>query len=174
MLLATGCGSLEKVGHSDLAWKTYTDTTYGYEISYPRDWEVKMRDPESVDDFPRPIFDFSGETTRKYDGSKSEELLRVEVNTDDTWCDEAASTRTTEIVVDGHPGYETLCFRAAESCEPEPNCWALPYGIVRHFNAISDLPSLTFISEPTTDSFLVRRMLDTLRFIDVHRQSATR
>jgi len=164
VILASGCGSLEKVGHTDLAWKTYTDPTYGYEISYPRDWEAKQRDPERVEDFDRYVVDIKGETSRKYDGTKVDELLSIEADAAGSWCSDAASRQTTELTIDGHAGVRTLCFREEESCEPEPNCWALPYGVILHFDATDELPSLTFVSEPTTDSFLMRRMLDTLRF----------
>ena len=164
VLLSGGCGSLEKVGHTDLAWRTYTDPTFGYEISYPRDWEAKQRDPERVEDFDRQVVEIKGETTRKYDGTKVEELLSIEAHAEGSWCGETGSRQTTEITIDGHAGVRTLCFREEESCKPQPNCWALPYGVVLHFDATGDLPSLTFLSEPTTDSFLMRRMLDTLRF----------
>ena len=164
LLFTAGCAGLQEVGHSDLAWKTYTNSTYGYEISYPRDWEVKQRDPERVEDFGRVIVEIGGELTRKYDGTQEDEVLRIEVNADPSWCGEAASKETTEITVDGRAGVETLCFREKGSCEPEPNCWALPYGLLRYFDSTEDLPSLTFVSEPTSDSFLMRRMLDTVRF----------
>ena len=164
VVLAMGCGSIESVGHSGLAWKTYTNTDYGYTISYPHDWEAKQRDPERVEEFGRDIVEIKGELTRKYDGTKQDEVLRIEAHAEESWCSEAASKETLEITIDGRSGVQTLCFHEKGSCEPEPNCWALPYALVRDFPATDDREHLTFVTEPTSDSFLMRRMLDTLRF----------
>jgi hypothetical protein len=164
LALAAGCGSLESIGHTDLAWKTYKNSDHGYSISYPHDWEAGQRDPERVEEFGRDIVEIKGELTRKYDGAKRDEVLRIEAHSEESLCGEAASKETLEITIDDRAGVQTLCFREKGSCEPEPNCWALPYAIVRYFPATNDRASLTFSSDPTTDSFLMRRMLDTLHF----------
>jgi hypothetical protein len=164
-VLATACDDVAAIGQESQAWKTYRSPAHGYEIDYPREWEAVVRAPERVGEVFTRTVEFHGITERR-DGAYTEESLRVVVNYEGGWCEGAAAIEVREVLVDGETGFEHLCYRASGACLPTPNCYSQPYGLVLQFVGVRGQTNLTVISEPTADFLLIRRMLESFRFVE--------
>jgi hypothetical protein len=170
-LLMAGCDDLADIGLEDAGWKTYRNADFGYEVSYPREWQVEVRDPQPDDSVETQWVRVSGKSTRR-DVAPSDESVLVAVNFQAGWCNGAARVETKEIAVGGVPGIEYDCYHVGPECRPQPNCQAQPYGIVRFFEGAQGKQNYIVIGDPTSDPLLVRRIIETFRFVEASSPAA--
>lgn len=166
ILVTTACGiNVEQIGLRDAGWKTYRNADFGYELSYPREWELETRDPEPDDAVETQWIRVSGVTERR-DMPPSAESVLVAVNFQGPWCMGAGRIETKEIVVSAVPGIEQECYRVDPGCLPQPNCQSQPYGIARFFPGARGKQNYLVLGDPTSDPLLVRRIIESFRFLD--------
>jgi hypothetical protein len=169
-VFALACNSrIEDIGLHDAGWKTYRNDDFAYEISYPRDWETSVRNPWPGDAIETQWVRFSGMTERR-DTPPSLESVLVAVNFQADWCTEAGRIETQEIVVDSVPGIEQECFHTDAACQPQPNCLTQPYGLARFFPGALGRQNYLVLGDPTADPLLVRRIIESFRFLEGERE----
>jgi hypothetical protein len=168
LLLACNAG-IEDIGLHDAGWKTYRNHDFAYEVSYPNEWEVSVRNPWPGDAIETQWVRLSGMTERR-DTPPSLESVLVAVNFQASWCTEAGRIEIREIVVSGVPGIEQECFRTDPACEPKPNCLTQPYGLARFFPDALGVQNYLVLGDPTSDPLLVRRIIESFRFLEGGRE----
>ena len=170
-LFLCGCGiEYENIGLHDAGWQTYQNAEFGYELSYPREWELQTRDPRPDDAIETHWSRVSG-VTQKPDTPPSDESVLVAVNFQSGWCANAGRVETRDVVVDGVAGVEYECFRTGSDCLPQPNCQNNPYGIARFFENVQGRQNYLVLADPTSDPLLVRRIIESFRFFRRRRGS---
>jgi hypothetical protein len=128
------------------AWVTYRNQAFHYEISYPPDWTIEVRDPRPGDDF----------LTQWVNLSRGEADVQVTVNFQGGWC-ESGYCDHSEIEVAGVHGTQDLWDWDLDGSVN----WA-----VRHFPEARDQSNYTIIATPGGELELTLRVLDTFTFLD--------
>ena len=165
-LVACACDAgIEDIGLRDAGWKTYRNVEFGYEISYPAEWELTERPPEPGDVIETQWVRVAGVTERR-DVPPSDESVLVAVNFQQGWCAGAGRIETRPIVVDSVQGIEQDCYRTELDCKPQPNCLSHPYGIARLFEGTNGRQNYLVLGDPTSDPLLVRRIIESFGFLD--------
>ena len=154
----------EDIGLRDAGWHTYRNTDFGYEFSYPRQWELQTREPRPDDDFETQWARASG-VSQHSEGPPTSESVLVAVNFQGGWCSGAGRVDTRDIVAGGVPGREYECYNASPACQPQPNCFSQPYGIARLFEGVNGKQNYLVLGDPTSDPLLVRRIIESFRFL---------
>src|SRR3990172_1079721 len=101
------------ISEPNVTWREYSNTKFEYQLRYPSNWSIEIRDPQPGDDFEYQHIRLSHEAG----------IVLVAVNFQGGWCETGALT-SREIAVSGVHGTEDICQIAGEEA---------PRSIVRYF-----------------------------------------
>jgi hypothetical protein len=132
-------------GEGGDGWKTYRNQQFGYEIRYPPDWTIAVRDPLPTDDFEYQDVDFA----------HGPDSAGVTVNFQGGWC-ESGACPTRDINVSGVAGREYLWDWDEDGAVDVA---------VRHFGHVEGDRNYTVMGRIVSDRATVERIIETFRFM---------
>jgi hypothetical protein len=150
-------------GRGGDAWETYRNRDYGYEVRYPQDWTIEVRDPQPDDDFETQSVRLVRDATDLTRAEWSPGVLVV-VNLQGGWC-ETDRVETHPITVSGVEGEEYVCYQPNWPCTPEPACREQPVFIGRFFEEMDGRPRYAVLGQTEDDVDSVRRIVESFRFL---------
>ena len=155
---------LDSVGRD--GWKTYRNTRYEYEIRYPADWLIEVRDPQPGDDFETQYVVLTkGIAQGAAEGAVAQVLVAVNFQGD--WCTAGQVTVVREVVVSGVRGDEYVCsLGVGAGCQSLTACQEGPQNIVRYFEGAKGKLNYTVWSKPLGESETVRKIIEAFRFLE--------
>jgi hypothetical protein len=119
-------------------WLTYRNVEFQYEIAYPPQWSIEIRDPQPGDDFVYQYVRFTS-------GDAS---VSMTLNFQGDWCMGTGISKR-PIVVDGVEGIESICSDLS----------------VRHFERAIDGNNYTLFAQPNLEDPPLRQMVESFRFL---------
>jgi hypothetical protein len=126
-------------------WRTYRNERFGYEIRYPPDWPIDIRNPQPGDDFESQRVAFTRDPNR----------VIASVNFQGDWCT-TGRPQVREITVSGVPGQEYVCYDEGQRD---------PFQLVLHLPDRNGR-SYTVLSQSRTDFATVEKIVRSFRFLE--------
>jgi len=128
--------------HPDDDWALYRNADFHYELKYPRDWSIEIRDPQPDDDILT-------QSIRLLDQNAT---VIVAANFQGGWC-ESGTRSESPITVSGIQGRKF-------------ECGGIDQPIVLYFHNVKGMPNYVVIGWSAEDIQTVQAIIESFKFLD--------